>query len=209
MLLHPDRPPGKILTGLLDLLVLQLCFLLTSIPVFTIGAGLTAMFSVCRKLQQNSVGSIIKTYFSEFKAGFGKSTLSWFLITVPAVLLAMAVSYYYRMEGILWLAFLIIGCILLLLVCMAFVYVFPLIAWFDNSLRGHFRNALMLAVFHIKTTVLVILLYLFVFLVVVPVLPVTLFIAFSGSAFYANLLFTKVFAKHEPAAAPPESIPEP
>ena len=43
----------------------------------------------------------------------------------------------------------------------------------------------------------------FVFLLAVPLLPIVLLIAFSGSAFYAGLCFEKVFAKYDPSAAPP------
>ena len=206
MSLNPDSPLGKILTKLLDLVVLQLYFVLTSIPVFTIGAGLTAMFSVCRKLQQDAVISVTKTYFVEFKASFGKSTLAWLVVAVAAALLGISVSYYYHAAGSFWILFLVLACLLLVLVFIEFLYVFPLIAWFDNSLSAHFKNAPLLAVFHLKTTLLVTALYAFVFLLVVRILPITLFIAFSGSAFYASLMFTKVFAVYDPAAAPAEEL---
>ena len=55
MSLNIDSPLGKILTKLLDLVVLQVLFVVTSIPVVTIGAGFSAMFAVCRKLRQCSV----------------------------------------------------------------------------------------------------------------------------------------------------------
>lgn len=208
MFLNPDSPLGKILTKLLDLVVLQFYFILTSIPVVTIGAGLTAMFSVCRKLQRDSVTSVTKAYFSEFKACFGKSTRAWLIVAPAAALLGMSISYYYHASGFFWIFLLVIACLLLALVYIAFLYVFPLIAWFDNSLSAHFKNALVLAMLHLKTTLLATALYAFVFLLAVPVLPITLFIAFSGSAFYASLMFTKVFAKYDPEAAPPEELPD-
>lgn len=208
MSLNPDSPLGKVLTKLLDLVVLQLYFILTSIPVFTIGAGLTAMFSVCRKLQQDSATSITKLYFSEFKACFGKSTRAWVVVVPAASLLGISISYYYHTAGTFWILLLVIACLLLALVYIEFLYVFPLIAWFDNILSAHFKNALVLSILHLKTTLLVTALYAFVFLLAVPVLPITLFIAFSGCAFYASLMFTKVFAKYAPAVAPQEELPD-
>ena len=84
MSLNANSPLGKILTKLLDLVILQLLFLVTSIPVFTIGAGLSAMFAVCRKLRQEDVVPVTKTYFREFKACFGKATAAWVILAAPS-----------------------------------------------------------------------------------------------------------------------------
>jgi len=208
MSLNPDSPLGKILTKLLDLLVLQLYFILTSIPVVTIGAGLTAMFSVCRKMHTDAVTSVTKTYFTEFRASFKKSTVAWLILGFAAALLAMSASYYYHMAGIFRLVPLVIACLGLVLAYIEFLYVFPLSAWFDNSLKAHFRNAPVLALLHFKTTLLTTLLYAFVFLLVVPLLPITALIAFSGSAFYASMLMGKVFAQYDPAAALDSEAPD-
>lgn len=203
MSLNIDSPLGKILTKLLDLVVLQVLFVVTSIPVVTIGAGLSAMFAVCRKLRQEDVVPVTKTYFREFKACFGKATASWLILAPAAALLGISISYYYHAALALRIVPLVIAGVLLVLVWLAFVYVFPLIAWFDNGLRAHFRNAFVLSICHFWTTVVVTLLYAFVFLLAVPLLPIVLLIAFSGSAFYAGLCFEKVFAKYDPSAAPP------
>ncbi len=204
MSLRPDSPLGKILTKLLELAVLQLYFILTSIPVFTIGAGLTAMFSVCRKMQRDDFTSVTKVYFLEFKSSFGKSTAAWLILGAAGVLLGISISYYYHMAGALRIVPMVIACLLLVIVYIEFLYVFPLLAWFDNSLSGHFKNAPVLAVLHLKSTLLITALYAFVFLLMVPLLPVTLLITFSGSAFYATLLITKVFASYDPEAALPK-----
>jgi len=203
MSLRSESPLGKILTRLLELAVLQLYFVLTSIPVFTIGAGLTAMFSVCRKMQYDDFTSVTRVYFREFGASFGKSTAAWLILGSAGALLGISISYYYHLAGALRIVPLVIACLLLAIVYIEFLYVFPLLAWFDNSLSGHFKNAPVLAVLHLRSTLLITALYAFVFLLVVRVLPVTLLIAFSGSAFYATLLLGKVFASHDPEAAPP------
>lgn len=208
MSLNANSPLGKILSKLLDLVILQLFFLVTSIPVFTIGAGLSAMFAVCRKIQQDSVTSVVKLYFSEFRSCFKKSTVAWLIVAIAGALLGMSISYYYHASGAFHLIPLVIACALAVIVYVEFLFVFPLIAWFDNDLFSHFKNAPVLAVFHFKTTLLLTALYAFVFLLAVPILPITFFIAFSGSALYATLLLTKVFVQHDPSAAPPEQTEE-
>lgn len=203
MSFHPDSLLGRVLTRLLDLFILEVLFLLTSIPVITIGAGITAMFSVCRKLQSESISSVTRAYFAEFRGSFWKSTGAWAVITVGAALLGISISYFRRGSGLSIIP-LTAAWGLLVLVYIEFLYVFPLIAWFDNRLFSHFLNGPVLAILQIKTTLLATALYAFVIFLVVPILPITLLIAFSATVYYASLLFSKAFSKYDAAALPGE-----
>lgn len=200
MFMHSGAPLGKFLSKLLDLFLLQIFFLLTSIPVVTIGAGLTAMFSVCRKIQDEEQTSVAREYFSVFRSGFRQSTAAWLIVALAAALLANAIGYYNQLSSDMRLLPLVIAALLLVIDGGMFLYLFPLMAWFDNGLKQHFRNAATLAVYHWKTTLLVALLYAFVFLLVVPLVKPTALIALSGSALYANMLLRKVFARYDSAA---------
>ena len=55
-----------------DLMILNLLFLLTSIPIFTIGASLTALYSVCFRLGTDREGSTFRDYFAAFKENFAR-----------------------------------------------------------------------------------------------------------------------------------------
>lgn len=200
MFMHSGAPLGKFLSKLLDLFLLQIFFLLTSIPVVTIGAGLTAMFTVCRKIQDEEQTSVAREYFSAFRSGFRQSTAAWLIVALAAALLANAIGYYYQLSSDMRLLPLVIAALLLVIDGGMFLYLFPLMAWFDNGLKQHFRNAATLAVYHWKTTLLVALLYAFVFLLVVPLVKPTALIALSGSALYGNMLLRKVFARYDSAA---------
>ncbi len=201
MFMQSGAPLGKFLSKLLDLFVLQVLFLVTSIPVFTIGAGLTAVFSVCRRIQDEEQTSVTREYFSAFKSGFRKSTAAWLIVAVAAILLVNAIGYYNQLDSQTRLIPMGIACLLLAMDGGMFVYLFPLMAWFDNGLKQHFRNGATLALYHWKTTLLVVGLYAFVFLLVVPIVKPVALIGVSGSAFYANMLLRKVFARYDSGAA--------
>ena len=62
------------LSRLADLIFLQLAFFLTSLPVFTMGAGLTALFSVSKGMREDSVTSPLKEYFIQFRSNFKSAT---------------------------------------------------------------------------------------------------------------------------------------
>ena len=71
-LLNPNSPFMKACTFIWHLLVLDVLFLLTCIPVFTIGAASTAMYTVIFDKENES--SISKRYFIAFRDNFKSST---------------------------------------------------------------------------------------------------------------------------------------
>ena len=87
-----DSPFYQIMSELFDLVMLNILFLLTSIPVITIGAGLTAMHSVGIKQVMGNDVSVAKTYFKEFKKNFRQATLIW----IPLLLLGIFLLYDYN-----------------------------------------------------------------------------------------------------------------
>lgn len=204
MRLNPDAPVMRFFARLFDLALLQILFLLTSIPLITIGAGLTAMFSVCRKLYQDSVVSLTRTYFEDFKSGFRQSTVAWLVFLACGGLLVLDILYYKgQSEEFLTLP-LLVAYVLLALLLAEFIYVFPLMAWFDNRLSAHFKNAPMLALYHILPTVLLGALYWLVSKIFLGLLPVTILLGISGSAYLATCMLSKVFERHGALPDTPE-----
>lgn len=206
MRLNPDAPVMRFFARLFDLALLQILFLLTSIPLITIGAGLTAVFSVCRKLYQDSVTSLTRTYFEDFKSGFRQSTVAWLVFLVCGGLLALDILYYKgQSEEFLTLP-LLVAYVLLALLLAEFIYIFPLMAWFENKLSAHLKNAPMLALYHILATVLVGVLYWIVWKIFLSFLPLTILLGFSGSAYIATVILSRVFLKHGAHPYSPEDF---
>lgn len=72
-----DNPFFYFMSRLADLVVLNLLFILTSLPVFTIGTSLTAMYEVLRKMREGTEGTLYRTYFGIFIAEFKRTVKSW------------------------------------------------------------------------------------------------------------------------------------
>ena len=60
----------EIVSAIADLVILNLLFVLCSLPIFTIGASTTALFGVTKKMADNREGYIVRTYFKLFKENF-------------------------------------------------------------------------------------------------------------------------------------------
>ena len=155
-LLDMDSPVVRFMGRVGDLIVLNALFLVCSLPLVTIGASLTAMIRVIQGILIGSEPGIIKTFFRAFRKNFAQATAAWLLL---AVLIA-ALGYNIFFVGANFTGGLATGLkaaagALLAVVLAAGGYVFPLIARYENTLRRHLLNALILAVAKLPRTMCV------------------------------------------------------
>lgn len=68
---------------------LNLLWIVCSIPIITIGASTTAMYSVMLKLVKNEEGYIVKGFLKAFKENFRQSTLMWLLYLVFGIVIVV------------------------------------------------------------------------------------------------------------------------
>lgn len=195
-MLKLNSPVMRLLSGLFDFLLLQFLFVITCLPLFTVGAALAALFSVCRKLRQNMVTSVTGSYFCSFRENFTQATIAW-LILFPCTLLFLLDIRYYSLQSGLFASFMTIaGYVLLAGSILEMLYIFPMIAWFDNRLFTHFRNAPILAIGYLVRTGGLIVLYTAVYLISIDYPPVGILFGFSVTAYLATLILDGVFRKH-------------
>ena len=75
-----------------DAVILNLLFLVTSLPIITIGASLAALYTVTLKQSEGTSAYIVKEYFHAWKNNFRQSTLLWIFSLIVYALLFMNLS---------------------------------------------------------------------------------------------------------------------
>lgn len=201
-----DSPITKALSTIVDYIILNLCFLVCCIPVFTIGAALSALSSVSLKEQDST--NLFSSYFRAFKENFKQSTKAWIVFLLVGIILVIEI-YFFFFSG---LAFPAEGIIRIILCFSAFVYLgaiiftFPLIAKFDNSIPGTLANACIFSVILAPVTLLMILLSFLpvVCLLLCPdifvyIFALWIFIGFSMTSRIHCLLINKLLSKLLPS----------
>ena len=79
----------QVMSRVADLIILNVIYLVTCLPVVTIGAASTALYTVCFRLGTAREGSLVKGYFRAFRDEFRQATLIWlFLLLNAGTLLA-------------------------------------------------------------------------------------------------------------------------
>ena len=150
-----DSPLMRFLTKIADLMVLNILFCVTSIPLFTVGASWTALYSVTLKMVRDEEGSVSRSYFRSFRQNFRQATLLWLGILVVLALLVLDIRVLNGMAGGTAPGLLRVGVeILALLGIMVLQYLFPSLARFEASLADTLKNACVMALAYLPKTAL-------------------------------------------------------
>ena len=154
-LFRMDSPLMRFLTKIADLMVLNILFCVTSIPLITIGASWTALYSVTLKMVRDEEGSVSHSYFRSFRQNFKQATLLWLGVLVVLALLVLDIRVLNGMSEGTASGLLRVGVeILALLGIMVLQYLFPSLARFEASLADTLKNACMMALAHLPKTAL-------------------------------------------------------
>ena len=130
------------------LIALSFFWLICSIPLVTIGASSAALFRSVFDLREDK-DHILKGFFKAFAASFKLGTLCWLLVAaafavvycIPRMLVLFPNNIIITVGVALTSALMLI--LWLLLVCL-----FPMVAYFDNSVQKTMRNAMFVAIKH-------------------------------------------------------------
>lgn len=148
-----DSPLMRFLSKLADLMILNILFLVTSVPIVTVGASLTALNYVVLRMASGTEGQVARDYFRSFRKNFRQATVIWLLLLLFAFILQydirLALGGGGTMSSVI-LGFGIVGCVALVL---ELLYVFPILAKFDNTVRMTLKNAVGLALRHPGRTI--------------------------------------------------------
>lgn len=133
-----------------DIMILNLLFIITSIPIITIGTSLTALYSVSLKQSSGTSNYIVKEYFYSWKINFKQGTALWGFSLLAFILLFANLAL--KTEGIIPLVIRFIMILSMILYIMVTLYAFPLLAKFDNTLKHTIVNSFLMSIRHFFTT---------------------------------------------------------
>lgn len=144
----------RFMTKVADIMILNLLFILSSIPLVTIGASWTALYYVSMKLVRDEEAGVVRSYFHAFRLNFRQSTILWIGIVAVFALLIADLLILARIESltaaIMNTCILVVGVILVMIL----QYLFPFVAKFDAGIIQTLKNVCLIAVAHLPKTIL-------------------------------------------------------
>lgn len=189
-----------------DLCILNIICVVCCIPVITAGASITAMYYVTLKMVRNEEAYIVRSFFKSFKQNFKQATIINLIMLLIGVVLYVDLNVSKAMQGGAGQIFQIIFMAFVLIYFILFLYVYPVLARFYNTIKNTIKNALFMAIRHLPYTVVMVLIAvcpLLLLLVKSYQIQSTLFVLFLLMGFaliaYCNSYFlAKIFDNYMP-----------
>lgn len=199
-----DNVVVRALSKLGDMICLNVMWLICCIPIITIGASTTALYTVMLKLVKNEEGYVFRGFLKAFKSNFKQSTIIWLIILILGIVWTVDFRVAGLMPGtaglVLSAVFLALGFILLSVM----LYIFPLTARYENSIKATFKNALILTVAKLPYTLAMVVIVVAAVVVslwstvtIVFALPIWLIIGGALIAWANSYILRKVFVIFE------------
>ncbi len=194
---NADNKLWSAVNSAVDAIILNVIWLFTCLPIFTIGAATTAFYYTTHKVIRNQRSSIWKEYWSSFKGNFKQATKTWliFLFVFIMFFLDISICQEYMKAGdkLGMMAYLFYGLLAIAMIWCA--YVFAYIARFENDMKTTIKNAALIAFTNPASTLLVLGVLLLACFGCWLVLPFIWFIPAIAMVFL-NLIMEKVFRKY-------------
>ena len=149
---NPDSKFSQIMSRVFDLMIMNLIFIFTSIPIFTIGVNYTALYYVTLKMVKNEESYVFKSYWKSWRQNFKQATGIWLIFLFIGVFLVMDIFLVNQMTGpSTYLRYVFF--VILFIWGMVLTYVFPVLSRFDNTVKQTIKNSLLMSIRHLPWTI--------------------------------------------------------
>ena len=203
--LRMENPVMLFMEKVFNMMLANILFLLCSIPVITMGAALAGMIQVVQDQIYHEEQPVIRRFFQSFRDNFRQSTLAFLMLAVflaGMVCNALLVLTYLR-GFVAQICYIILGVLTALVICIM-SYLFPMIVRYQNTMKDHLNNSLILTVVKFPRTILMFFLNILFF--AVPFFSFKMFLAtmvfwliigFSFIAYTDTRILVPVFRQME------------
>ena len=183
-----------------DIIIVNILFILCSIPIVTMGASMSAMyFTLLKKQRTGENGGVVKLFFK----GFKQSTISWLLFLLISFIFTLDFNLFGKggpQENKLMYY---TSVVLMILTCFIAIYLFPVISAFKNTLKNLLLQSIYLAAKNFIFTIVIMVLYTlpaYVLLSSTQVFMVGIFVfivcGFGLIAYVSSFMFLKAFTPY-------------
>lgn len=198
-----DSPLWRTTDRLIQFLWLSILWGICCIPIFTIGASTTALYSVTLKCVKNQESYLTASFFRAFKQNFKQGTFIWGISLCLGMLLSMGLIYYFRLQvsGVFLMVATTVFFSLFVSYLLANLFVYPLLAAFDNTTKRTLQNAVIMALTHLPSGILMLVIALVTLIAGAMLFPPLLIVAPALTAYINSRFFTKIFDPYLTKAA--------
>lgn len=187
-----------------ELFILNVIFVISIVPVFTIGASVSALYASEYRLLEKREGAVVKNFINDFKKNFKTATVLWLIIIFYFIVLYAQYYLAAMTKGIIGNIYIVIMFISLAIGIITLPYIFLVNARYNNTVRNTIINSFLLGISNLWSTMKLFCLSfgLMAISVIYPVIFLNtwflwIFILFSLTGYLSSKVAKTVFAKTE------------
>ena len=152
-----DGPLMRFLNSVADMILLSMLWAVFSLPVVTMGASTAALYSIIMRYSEDDT-MLLRRFWQAFRENLKRGCAAGLIFTAYAALLVLGIPILNGMEAdspVLRIA-VWVSAFFCASIC---VYTFPLLSQFDQKLMQTMKNALIISMCNLPSTLLVLLIH--------------------------------------------------
>lgn len=175
-----ESPFMRFMDTLTNLIILNLVVIVLCLPIITAGAAFSALHHVVYLMVHGEEGYILNDFKKAFMQNFKQSTLCWLIVLFMVFILGGDyVAMYQADPGHYSLLFQVVIWIISVLASIGIIYIFPVTARYEDSIKNTFKSAYALGFYGIFRTLA---------MIVITALPWVLTALFQYFGIFAALI---------------------
>ena len=193
---NSENKVWRFLGKLVDVFVVNLLFVICSLPIVTIVPSCSAMYYVTMKLVRDTENYPARSFLHFFRKNWKQGVVLSVILIVTGVLFAGDIFLYRQYADLIPGSMVLTVLMIALFVVWLFIalYLPAVFARFDNSIKNTLKNSLLMAIAHLPFTLLILLIT-----IVLGILGVFVPILWFGLVAFGNsCVFVKIFDRYMP-----------
>ena len=191
-----DGPVVQTINKFFDAVFLSLLWVIFCIPLFTIGASTSALYSTANKVLRHERGYVFRQFWESFKSCFKQSTLVWLLVLVISFIMISDIRILnVLMPNMAGAVFKAVFVAILIFIALLIQFIFAYVARFKAPLKAVIKNSMIIAIRHLPWTILLTL-WMAVVIMAEYIIPLSIFILPCGWALIASLMIERIFKRY-------------
>lgn len=174
--LNYDSKFSRVMIKVCYACLLNLLWMVCSLPVFTIGASTTALYYACLKIVREEGFNAAGLFFHSFKQNFKQATVLWLIMLTVGIFLGGDAYILNHLRttttgtaAVFWtilMALIIAAAVVYVIVLL---YLFPLLASVENTNFALLKNSFLIGTHYLFSTILMFAIHFVMFYIIVAV----------------------------------------
>ena len=179
-----------------DLIILNILWIIFSLPLITVFASTEGLFYSIHKLREGESEGNLKEFWKGFKKNIWWTIINFIIALSVITILYIDVRFFLMQNNII--SYLLSGLILSfgLMFLITLIYTLLMLPYYNGTFLVLWKNSFLLGLGYLPKTALILFLFIFAFFVV-QFVPISFFIILiSGLAYILDIIFSGIIKKH-------------